>query len=104
MKVKARKYINLWMPPVSFWSFVQSRPFTIISWADVRQDTLDLLIEPLKGLTRELLHHAKKGGAGNSDLVLFSGSHGTSIPVGEYENIVRIASGFGISAHLSYLK
>lgn len=32
------------------------------------------------------------------------GPHGISAPVGEYENILMIANGFGIAAHLPYLK
>jgi NAD(P)H-flavin reductase len=37
-------------------------------------------------------------------LVLFSGPHGKSIPMDDYENILIVASSFGIIAHLPYLK
>jgi len=91
------------MPSVSFWSFLQSHPFVVISWAEKPQDHLDLFIEPQRGLTRELLYHAKSGHAMNP-WVLFSGPHGNSIPMDNCENILMVASGFGIAAHLPYLK
>lgn len=73
----------------------------VTSWADGKQKSLDLFIEPRRGLTRDLLSHT---GAVGSRLVLFGGPHGISAPVGEYETILIIASDFGIAAHLPYLK
>lgn len=107
LKVEAGQYINLWIPSISFWSFLQSHPFVVTSWADGRQDTLELFVEPHKGLTRELLHYAETDGEGRamkSRLVLFSGPHGISAAVDNYENVLMIADGFGIAAHLPYLK
>ncbi|KAI9774177.1 MAG: hypothetical protein M1839_001879 [Geoglossum umbratile] len=103
LDVKAGQYINLWIPSVSFWSFMQSHPFVVISWAEKPQDHLDLFIEPRRGLTRELLSHAMNRHATNH-LVLFSGPHGKSVPVDDCENILMVASGFGIAAQLPYLK
>jgi NAD(P)H-flavin reductase len=97
----AGQYVNLWIPSVSFWSFLQSHPFVVTSWSDGRQDNLDFFIEPRRGLIRELLSHA---GAADSRLVLFSGPYGISVLVGEYENVLMIASAFGVAAHLPYLK
>jgi NAD(P)H-flavin reductase len=37
-------------------------------------------------------------------LVLFSRPYGKSIPMDDYENILIVASSFGIIAHLLYLK
>ena len=103
LKIEAGQYINLWMPSVSFWSFLQSHPFVVISWAEKPQDYLDLFIEPRRGLTRELLYHAKSGQAMQT-LVLFSGPHGKSVCMDGCENILMVASGFGIAAQLPYLK
>lgn len=103
LKIKAGQHINLWIPSVSFWSFLQSHPFVVISWSEKPQDQLDLLIEPRRGLTRELLNHAKSGQEMYSP-VLFSGPHGRSVGIDGYEQILMIASGFGIAAHLPYLK
>jgi hypothetical protein len=52
-----------------------------------RQGTghLDLLIEPQRGLTRELLYHAKNGYTINL-IVMFTGPHGTNVSMGEYEH------------------
>jgi len=36
--------------------------------------------------------------------VLFSGPYGLSAPVGEYESVLMIASGFGMAAQLPCLK
>ena len=75
------------------------------SWSEGKQNSLDLFIESRGGFTRELLSHCKVNGYGTSSrLVLFSGPHEISMPVGEYESVLMIASGFGIAAQLPYLK
>lgn len=107
LKVKAGQYINLWIPSVSFWSFLQSHPFVVTSWSLEEQDQLDLFVEPRRGLTRELLYHAQAGERGKafgSRWVLFSGPHGISAPVGEYESVLLVATGFGMAALLPYLQ
>lgn len=103
LAIKAGQYINLWIPGVSFWSFLQSHPFVVISWTEQPQDHLELFIEPRRGITRKLLHHAKNGRSMHS-LVLFSGPHGNSIRMDDGENILMVASDFGIAAQLPYLK
>ena len=103
LRIRAGQYINLWIPSISFWSFVQSHPFVVISWAEGAQDTLELLIEPRGGLTRELWHYAKDRPSIHP-FVMFSGPHGQGIAVEEYETILMVASGFGIAAQLPYLK
>jgi len=75
----------------------------VISWAPGKQHTIDLLINPQRGLTGELLYYAKKGHAMNP-LVVFSRPHGISVGIDEYESILMVASGFGVAAHLPYLK
>jgi predicted ferric reductase len=103
LKVEAGRYINLWIPSVSFWSFLQTHPFTVVSWTATAQDTLDLLIEPRRGLTRELLDHAKRGYTLNP-MVMFSGPHGMGLAMDKYESVLMVASGFGIAALLPYMK
>jgi NAD(P)H-flavin reductase len=105
LQVDAGKYICLWIPGVSFRSFLQSHPFMVTSWSEEEQHSLDLFVEPRGGLTSELLRRSKPDGNGRSLYVaLFSGPHGTSAPVGDYETILMIADGFGIVAQLPYLK
>lgn len=103
LKIEAGQYINLWMPSVSFWSFLQAHPFVVISWAELPQDSLELFIEPRRGWTRNLLYHAKYGRAEHSP-VLFSGPHGKSVCMDGYRSVLMIASDFGIAAQLPYLK
>ena len=103
IKIEAGQYINVWLPSVSFWSFMQSHPFVVVSKAGGCQDKLDLLIEPRHGLTQRLLYHAREYPALNR-LAMFSGPHGASVPMDEYEIILMVASGFGIAALGPYLK
>ena len=79
----------------------------VTSWVDRPQDTLELFMEPRKGLTRELLNYAETDGAGDaksSRWALFSGPYRRSAAVGNFENVLIITDGFGIAAHLPYLK
>jgi len=101
LEVKAGQHIELWMP-LDFWSFWQSHPFAVTSWSDGPQSTLDLFIEPHRGFTQKLLQYSKSNHS--TRLALFSGPHGTSAPVGDYETVLMVASGFGIAAQLPYLK
>lgn len=102
--VRAGQYINLWIPGVSFRSFItlQSHPFMIASWTGGRAMSLDFLIEPRKGFTKLLLQAATR--RERSYLAFFSGPHGTPVPVGSFGSVVMVASGFGIAAQLPYLK
>ena len=107
LKVEAGQYINLWIPSVSFSSFLQSHPFVVTSWSHEEQNQLELFVEPRRGLTRELLYYAQageRGGAFGSRWVRFSGPHGISAPVGEYESILLVGTGFGMAALLPYLQ
>ena len=107
LKVEAGQYIDLWIPSVSFWSFLQSHPFVVTSWAYEKQSTLDLFVEPRKGLIRELLHYAnanKEGRPVCSRLVLLSGPYGISAPRGQYGSFLVIATGFIMTASLADLK
>ena len=104
-KVRPGQYINLWIPSVSFWSFVQTHPFMVTSWTEDRSGSLDLLVIPRKGFTRELLRHTNSDAAGSSSrLVAFSGPHGRTISVKDYESVLMVASGSGIAAQLPYLR
>ncbi|KAG9231519.1 cell surface metalloreductase [Amylocarpus encephaloides] len=85
LEVKVGQHIKLWMP-LDFWSFC----------------TLDLFIEPHRGFTQKLLQYSKSNHSPR--LALFSGPHSTSAPVGDYETVLMVASGFGIAAQLPYLK
>ena len=54
LKVSAGQYIGLWIPRISFWSWLQIYPFMVISWTEDNTDSLDLLVEPRGGFTKKL--------------------------------------------------
>jgi predicted ferric reductase len=111
LKVEAGQYINLWMPSISFWSFLQSHPFTIASCETGEQTILELLIKPQKGLTSMLQRLADDGAGDGSEIVrtslglsLFTGPHGVSAHLDRYERVLMFASGLGIAVQLPYLR
>lgn len=126
IRVQSGQYIGLWIPAVGFWAPLQSHPFVVASWSAGRRKDLDIVIEPRKGWTRALAdlgrvneqvmdERTTTGGEVDmsrdtflydgldSHLALFTGPHGCSVPVGEFETVVMIASDFGIAAQLPYL-
>lgn len=125
IRVKAGQYIGLWIPGVSFWASLQSHPFMVTSWSAGPSKYLDIVVQPRKGWTRSLAEHGQKNeqrlhNRANdaamlmdtddfhekyliSNLAVFTGPHGCSIAVGEYETVVMIASDFGIASQLPYL-
>lgn len=104
IRVRAGQYISLWLlvPSTSISSLIQCHPFMVASWSADVVDKLDLLIEPRKGLTRRLLRCSPT--PQNLCPALFTGPHGNSVPVGDYEVVLMVASGYGIAAQLPYLK
>ena len=66
-----------------------------------KQNNLQLIVKPRKGLSGKLLCHAKNS---MPCFVLFSGPHGRSAAVDDYEVVLLVADGFGIAALLPYLK
>ncbi|KAL4936467.1 hypothetical protein BDV06DRAFT_233358 [Aspergillus oleicola] len=105
VKVEAGQYINLWMPSVSLWSWMQTHPFTVTSWSKYTQDTIELLVQPRHGLTANLLRYAPSAVYRSvSFLTLFTGPHGTTENVSQHKSVIVIASRFGIAAAVPYLK
>lgn len=105
VKVGAGQYVNLWLPTVSFWSWTQTHPFTITSWSQGKQAVLEFLVQPRRGLTATIARQMRViGPDGYSSLALYSGPHGLSEPVDNYENVLLVAGGAGLSAVLPYAK
>jgi NAD(P)H-flavin reductase len=102
LKVAAGQYVNVWIPSVSFWSFLQSHPFVITSWSECKQGSIDLLVTSQRGFTQKLQHYTRADGG--DYLALFSGPHGISIPVDRSETVVMVANGFGMASFLPYLR
>lgn len=105
LRVHAGQYINLWMSSVNWLSWTQSHPITIMSWSPGEQSTLELLVQPCRGLTADLFHHVELvKGVSLSFPAFISGPHGISEPARQYETVLMVASGFGIAAVIPYLK
>ncbi len=102
IKVDTGQYINIWMPSASFWSFTQTHPFTVVSWSDTPQDHLDLFIQPRRGFTKELFSLSKYGPT--TSIIGFNRPHRKTLPINQYKNILMIATSYGITAHLPWLK
>jgi hypothetical protein len=84
---------------------MQSHPMVVTSWSQEKQSSLDLLVQPCRGLTADLLRHTQADrGVAFSFPAFISGPHGISEPVGRYETVLAVASGFGVAAVIPYLK
>ena len=74
-------------------------------WSHGTQETLELLIRPQRGFSRELLKHACAVPQGSASLRAFIiGPHGMSDNVDRYKSVVLVANGFGIAAAIPYLR
>ena len=107
LKINPGQYINLWIPSISFWFFLQSHPFIMESCEEGEQTNLELLVNPQKEFTSKLQRLARyKSGSNWNDsrIALFTDPHGASTPLGEYERVLMVALGFGIVAQLPYLR
>ncbi|KAH6874166.1 hypothetical protein B0T10DRAFT_552933 [Thelonectria olida] len=99
VRVDAGQYINLWVPSRAWLS---SHPFTVTSWSPVAQDSMDLIIEPRRGFTNKLRQLSQYGQ--NQYLAFFSGPHGTTLPVLEYQTVILVATNFGLVWMRPYIK
>jgi len=107
------QYINIYMPGVSFWSFLQSHPFVVAS-AQLcgNRTTLELVVEARHGWTSKLLLRSRdhdhaddwQSRTKRSYLCLFSGPHGRRESVDDYDAVVLVASGWGLTGLLPYLQ
>jgi hypothetical protein len=105
LRVSAGQYIGLWIPRVSFWSCLQSHPFTVVSWTEEKTNSLDLLVESRGGFTQKLHQQSKRHGrSSHSCVAVYTDPHGMSIPVEDYETVLVVASDFGVFATLPYMK
>ena len=107
LDIKAGQYVNVWIPSISFWSFLQSHPFIIASWGNKEGTTsLDLLIEPRKGLTQKLYacadYYRERPGKG-TDQVLEERA-GTAVDYRKYQDTLFVeqeGSSTAINSHKS---
>lgn len=99
------QYINICLPSVSIWSWLQTHPLTVTSWSCEKQEILELLIHPQRGQSASLFEQVRaiESGRALSLMALYSGPHGISERVNDYENVILIASGPGLVAVIPYV-
>lgn len=103
LRVKAGQYVNIWLPTVSIMSWTQTHPFMVTSWSPEKQDVLELFVESRRGITKTL--HARACFEGSSSYSAFiGGPYGASKSMNDFECVLAIATDFGISGIISYLK
>ncbi|KAL4927713.1 ferric reductase family protein [Aspergillus undulatus] len=105
LKIDPGQYINIWIPGVGLRAWMQTHPFMVTSWSGKKQDTLSLLIQPQKGLSKDYFGHAT--GALDSSisfLALFTGPHGISEDIGNCETALIVASDSGVAAAIPYIQ
>lgn len=105
LNVLPGQYISLRMSAVSWWSWTQSHAFMATPLSQRKQRTLELFVQPRRGLTADLLRHVHAGsGVSFSFPTFISGPHGVTEPVGRYETVVMMMKGFGVAAVIPHLK
>ena len=103
LNVRSGQYINLLIPSVSFWLFLPSHLFIVVSWAEGKAESLNLLIMPYNNFTKELLRYVSINDA-LLCLILFSRPYSSVIYIKDYKSIVIIVSESNMVAQLLYLK
>ncbi|KAJ5987708.1 hypothetical protein N7481_002918 [Penicillium waksmanii] len=101
IEIDTGQYINLWMPSVGSWPWLQTHPFILRG----RHDTIELFVQPRGGITSDLLSLATGApGCSVPFLAMFTDPHGTSEIVDRFKTVLLVASGFGIATTIPYLK
>ncbi|KAK5400827.1 hypothetical protein LTR06_011211 [Exophiala xenobiotica] len=104
LQIEPGQFLNLWMPSVSLGACMRSHPFLVTSWSAEPQRTLDIFVQPRRGMTRDLHHLTRQGAVLENRWVVFGGPYGQTIPAGQYEKVVMVADGVGIAVQLPYLQ
>ena len=112
--IRAGQYINIIIPGVSFWSFLQSHPLTISWWTEGRHPSLYFLVQPRTGFTKRILAIAHPPRIDSEGRVtsyqtdyyraFFTGPHGYVVDVKGYNIVVLVATGIGVAAQIPFLK
>ena len=77
----------------------------VTSWSRGKRYILELVVEPRQGLTKSLAHRAHLMGLdGLQCMAFYSGPHGITESVDNYESVLYVASGPGIAAVIPYVK
>jgi len=99
---EAGQFINLCIPGLSVFSFLQSHPFVVVATRPEQKGVnIQLMVEPQHGWTSRLTRNAMSR---QSYATFFSGPHGKPVPMNQYGTVVMVASGWGIMAQIPHLQ
>lgn len=98
LNIEPEQHIYLYIPSISFGSFLQAHPFHVISY-DGDKKTMQLIVEPRRGLTAKF----ERADESEKRLVAFSGPYGPTMDVTRISKLLMIPDGYGIAAMLPYL-
>lgn len=84
---------------------MRTHPFIVFLYSSEKQGVLDILLEPQNVVCKALLRRAQTRKLDTISLpAFFTGPHGVTKPVDRYETVLIVASGFGITAVIPYMK
>ncbi|CAI7582909.1 unnamed protein product [Penicillium manginii] len=105
MKIDAGQYVSLWAPTVGLLAFAQLHPYMVVSWAPSEQNTLLLFLKRERGISLKIVKKIRS--CSRAPVKIFAsilGPFGTVEPVEQYDSVLIIATGHGITAIMSYVK
>jgi len=99
---KPGQYVFVYFLRFNFW---ESHPFTVAAYdvdKETGQPTMTLLFRTHEGVTRKMERYLEAGPQTIACLV--EGPYGHHLPVEQYDNVLLLAGGVGITAILPYLR
>ena len=99
---KPGQYVFVYFLRFNFW---ESHPFTVAAYdidKETAQPKLTLLFRTHNGVTRKIQRYLDAGHQNVACLV--EGPYGRHLPVEQYDNVLLLAGGVGITAILPYLR
>jgi NAD(P)H-flavin reductase len=100
MPIQIIFYPDYLLPPTR--SESQECSFHVASWSPGRQDVVELFVQTRRGITEKLRTRAALEEASFTAFV--SGPYGRGEPVGQYDSVLAVASGFGIAGVVPCIK
>ncbi|SCO54522.1 uncharacterized protein FFNC_15554 [Fusarium fujikuroi] len=101
LRIRPGQYIDLWMPS-SVGSIFQSHPMSVVSWSSDPQKVLFICARVQKGFTSTLLERVKYGDT--TSIAMFTGPHGVTLPLDNYDQVLLIATDLGVVSLLPYMQ
>ena len=98
LEMRPGQFVYIWLPSAGFWSIFQSHPY-MISWQT--GTTLSALLQPQRGFSRRIKHLAEDP---SPSLAWVDGPFGNPPDFSEYDTVILVADGIGITSHLLVMK